>query len=240
MQLICEHVWCQILAGRRAGTNTESSEPIQKAVKDLFAVTNKQCKVIVPYECQTAIVKGAVMFAFQPRRISSRIARASYGFDVSKEFDEKKHDAKYMATMAGKQWCSGLFSVVVRKGEILNFGTVKKNKLRTNNQSKYDGFTLLDMYCSPEKNVKYTAGCNKIASLKIEHDFEMYKHSEIGLKYIVATQNSSLKQKIVIEIYGVRQVCHITGLKCKYHILVCSSPAATKIFINYFSNIMYQ
>ena len=158
------------------------SDLIQKAIKDLFAVTNKQCKVIVPYEGQTAIVKGAVLFAFQPMKISSRIARASYGFDVSKEFDEKEHDARYIATMAGKQWCAGLFSTVIRKGEILNIGTVKKHKLRTNNESKYDEFTLLHMYRSPEKDVKYITECKKIATLKIEHDFEMYKQNDIEIE----------------------------------------------------------
>ncbi|XP_078334084.1 heat shock 70 kDa protein 12A-like [Crassostrea virginica] len=49
------------------------------------------CQVIVPQEAGLAVLRGAVVFGYNPKAIDSRIAKYTYGVKTNEEFDTEKH-----------------------------------------------------------------------------------------------------------------------------------------------------
>ena len=77
----------------------------------------KGTKVLIPSEAQLAIIKGAVLFGYQPAEISKRILKVSYGYDILPVFVEGYHDSsrKFLHT-DGKHYCIGVLRHIASKG----------------------------------------------------------------------------------------------------------------------------
>ena len=63
------------------------SPMLQEAVKEAFR--NK--KVIVPQDAGLAVLKGAVLYGHQPKTISARVCKYTYGVEIMKIFDNAIH-----------------------------------------------------------------------------------------------------------------------------------------------------
>ena len=63
------------------------SELIYKSLKDTF----QNIKILNPDECGLSVLKGAVMYGFQPQQIAERVSRYSYGFSIRQQFDPEIH-----------------------------------------------------------------------------------------------------------------------------------------------------
>ncbi len=67
-----------------------SESPFLKAeVKKRFEGENLQ--VLVPRRPQVSVIRGACMFGLNPRSISSRISKKTYGINTLTTFDPSKH-----------------------------------------------------------------------------------------------------------------------------------------------------
>lgn len=56
-------------------------------------------KSISPNEPGTAVLKGTVLFGYNPRAVSARICRYTYGFSVLRDFDSKIHPHVLLLTV---------------------------------------------------------------------------------------------------------------------------------------------
>ncbi|KAH3815787.1 hypothetical protein DPMN_144318 [Dreissena polymorpha] len=74
-------------------------------------------KMIVPGEAGLAVLKGAVMFGHKPDIISSRVMDYTYGIDVHRKYDEKKHPAEKKVYEDGKWGVKDFFKIFVRSNE---------------------------------------------------------------------------------------------------------------------------
>lgn len=85
---------------------------LQEKIKSEF----KDKQIIIPQDCSLAVLKGAVLFGFNPQSISERILRFSYGKAIHPEFDPKKHPEKNRyIDKEGTERCKDAFSQVIAK-----------------------------------------------------------------------------------------------------------------------------
>lgn len=67
-----------------------SESPFLKAeIKKRFECEKLQ--VLVPRRPQVSVIRGACMFGLNPRSISSRISKKTYGINTLTTFDPSKH-----------------------------------------------------------------------------------------------------------------------------------------------------
>ena len=97
-----------------------------KFLQDAFrAVFSETRKVVIPFEPQLTILKGAVLFGHNPLLIRSRIARYTYGKRVTKRFVEEIHNPSKMKVTAEGTFCTDCFTILLAKGQEVTTGETR-------------------------------------------------------------------------------------------------------------------
>ena len=94
-----------------------TSPYLTKAIRTKFG---DRAKVIVPDDPAAAVLRGAVMFGQNPEYVRSRIARKSYGYEVTPLFDAAEHKEEKKITMGDTERCKDVFSLFVKKNSEIN------------------------------------------------------------------------------------------------------------------------
>ena len=137
---------------------------LQDAIRKAFP----DCQVIVPQEAGLAVLRGAVVFGYNPKAIDSRISRYTYGVKMNIKFDPEKHIESKKRLIDGVEYCKDIFDTHVVKGEELIVGEAQFQRF-------YVPLTLdqtqirFNLYISDEQNPLYvdSAGCQKLGDLSI-------------------------------------------------------------------------
>ena len=125
--------------------------------------------VVRPPDSGLAIVKGAVLYGFNPTIIQERISEFSYGLGISEDFVPGKHPAnrKFHVESTGKDYCRGIYNEFLPcGGKIQNTKTLIK---RSYVPLEADETNMsINAYCAPY-NVRYTddPGCRHLATIHI-------------------------------------------------------------------------
>jgi len=72
---------------------------------------------LVPRRPQISVVRGACMYGLNPRSISSRIAKKTYGINTLTTFDPERHPEHKKVVIEGEDFCEDVFDPFVRKGD---------------------------------------------------------------------------------------------------------------------------
>lgn len=85
---------------------------LQEKFKEEF----KDKHIIIPQDCGLAVMKGAVLFGFNPQSITARVLRYSYGSACQSKFDPKKHphERRYYDN-EGTLRCKNAFEQIIAK-----------------------------------------------------------------------------------------------------------------------------
>jgi len=137
---------------------------VQEAVKK--AVGRRT--VIVPQEAELAVLKGAVRFGHQPRLVSSRCVKYTYGYEVHRPFNENKHPPEKMIISSyGDKRVSNCFKKVVEIGSSVEVG--KDIKAPSTNTLNKSGGSALPIYASTERDPMYTTdpSCTYVGMLDL-------------------------------------------------------------------------
>ncbi|XP_078325401.1 heat shock 70 kDa protein 12A-like [Crassostrea virginica] len=141
------------------------SPMLQEAVREAFR--NK--KVIVPQEAGLAVLKGAVLYGHQPRTISARVCKYTYGIDSYIKFNKDIHpQSKKVLTDKGER-CDNIFSVHVSVGQSIKVGEPQvKRKYSVVNANQKN--IIFQIYTSNERNPTYTTdvGCTSLGKLTLD------------------------------------------------------------------------
>ncbi|XP_069130722.1 heat shock 70 kDa protein 12B-like isoform X2 [Argopecten irradians] len=86
---------------------------VQNAIRNRF--TKKV--VVIPDDAGLAVLKGAVLYGHQPRAISSRVARFTYGIQSWPAFDPKIHPASKKVSINGVPRCTDVFFKYIEVGQ---------------------------------------------------------------------------------------------------------------------------
>lgn len=123
-------------------------------------------RIIVPQDPSLAVLKGAVLFGLNPKIITERIARFSYGFSVMRAFIPGE-DPEELKVSDGKQdYCAQVFRKLITKGDVLKvgdrFGVPAGHSCSKESLLEKYFPIFIDLYRSDQKDPKYTArgyGC---------------------------------------------------------------------------------
>lgn len=95
-----------------------SSNYLFQRVQEVFSTRVKQ--ILCPPRAPMAVVRGAVYFGLNPRVITSRVSRRTYGINAGLPFDEKLDPASSRVIRPdGSIRCTSRFLVFVQKGDVL-------------------------------------------------------------------------------------------------------------------------
>ena len=125
--------------------------------------------IVRPPDSGLAIVKGAVLYGFNPTIIQERVSECSYGLGISEDFDAAKHPArrKFHVKSTGKDYCGNIYREFLPCG-----GTIQNTKTlikRSYVPFEADDTNMnINVYCAPH-NVRYIddPGCRHLATINV-------------------------------------------------------------------------
>jgi len=140
------------------------SKLVQDAVKTAF----KDRTVIIPEEAGLAVLKGAVLFGHRPRYVSSRCVQFTYGYGVSRPFDDSKHPLEKLCINSyGDRMANNCFEKVVEIGTSVDVGKdIKAPSALYRQKHKEEN---LYIYTSTDRKPEYITepSCTKVGELKL-------------------------------------------------------------------------
>lgn len=118
---IVDHIK-RLLSQKSRGTNTilmvggfSESLLLQDKIRRSFP----DMRVVVPHEAGLAVLRGAVLYGHDPKTISVRVARCTYGVGTYDQFNASCHPKSRKKKINDSWYCSGVFSKHVQKGDVL-------------------------------------------------------------------------------------------------------------------------
>lgn len=103
-----------------------------KVIQENIKASFPKKRVIVPEDAGLAVLKGAVLFGHKPEYIVSRIVRYTYGIRVKDLFNPDIHDKHRLIKKHGKDMCSNVFAIYVKKGSVVKLGeTIQHGQSKT-------------------------------------------------------------------------------------------------------------
>ena len=172
----------QITALHMVGTFSKSRyllEEVRAGVKGI----NEQ-NIINPTESHVAIVKGAVLYGFDPTIVQERVAALSYGIGTSTAFDPSKHPESKKQIIDGKARCNGLYSEFIAVGTKLRTDDVYEKIVKPGRKDLMR--ITIKIYCAPHKVMFLDdPACRKLADI----------HVELGDGSVVADRQIKVRMK---------------------------------------------
>lgn len=111
-------------------------------------------KFISPKDPDTVVLQGAVLFGYNPRAITARICRYTYGIRVHSPFDVKIHPQSKHAIVDGDEKCIDVFHVLVYKDELIQYGDVRNFAGVSKHRNTDRKFVSLNIELFQAKNVE--------------------------------------------------------------------------------------
>ena len=141
------------------------SPMLQEAVREAF----RDKKVIVPQDAGLAVLKGAVLYGHQPKTISARVCKYTYGVDTNVKFNKDIHPQSKKVLFDEVEWCKDIFSVHVPVGKLINVGEPQVKKVYTVLEPDQTSITF-HIYTSNEREPTYITdlGCTHLGTLTID------------------------------------------------------------------------
>jgi len=123
--------------------------------------------VVIPEDAGLAVLKGAVRLGHQPRLISSRCVKYTYGFSGSVHFNADKHPLENMfIDEYGDERISKCFVKVVEIGASVEFG---KDIKAPQECILYKDHSIWPIYASTQRDPEYTTdqSCTYVGKLRV-------------------------------------------------------------------------
>ncbi|KAK3600519.1 hypothetical protein CHS0354_028719 [Potamilus streckersoni] len=125
-------------------------------------------RVVVPNEAGLAVLKGAVIFGHQPKIISSRVSRYTYGISVREPAQNGDPNELLIQEEDGRWTCRGHFYKHVEVGEEIPVGARSKGTVYFPSDKVHDGMKIA-VYVSTEKDPKFIVdkGCTHLGEISV-------------------------------------------------------------------------
>ncbi|XP_052068180.1 heat shock 70 kDa protein 12A-like [Mytilus californianus] len=136
---------------------------VQEAVRREFS----NCRVVIPFDPDLAVLKGAVLFGHKSDLISSRISKFTYEISFNPKFDSAIHDDKHRKFIDGFWRCRHAFDKIVEKDTVIRIGATIQ---RTYKPQKDYSKTWFKIYASENYDPVHTTedGCFFLGKVAID------------------------------------------------------------------------
>jgi len=144
-----------------------SESPFLKSeIKSKFEKNN--ITVLVPKRPQVSIIRGACMFGLNPRSITSRIAKKTYGINTLTSFNPDKHPEEKKVVIEGEDFCEDVFDVFVRKNQSVGIDE-SCTKIYCPVRARQKIMRII-FYCTDNVDVEFVdePGVSKLGELSID------------------------------------------------------------------------
>ncbi|VDI27951.1 Hypothetical predicted protein, partial [Mytilus galloprovincialis] len=138
-------------------------ELVQTAIKQNFP----KMKICIPDEAILAVLRGAVLFGYQPKRITGRILPKTYGIQSWSEWDAAVHLETKRVRIDGIDICKDVFYKFAVKGDKVKDGHSSRHIFQ---EMKTDETTLeCTVYTSDDTNPMYVTdpSCKRLGNLVV-------------------------------------------------------------------------
>lgn len=142
-----------------------SESPImQSAIKEAFPTK----KVIIPDEAGLAVLKGAVLYGYQPQTISVRVSNYTYGINISPPFKAAEHSPDRLVSIEGVDRVKDVFKKYIQADQSLKVGEAVSGRHITIKKRQKE--MLLKIYASEDSNPRYVSdeGCEYLGKVVIQ------------------------------------------------------------------------
>jgi hypothetical protein len=128
----------------------------------------KGIHILAPKRPQISVIRGACMYGMNPRFISSRIAKMTYGINTLTTFNADKHPREKRVYIEGDAFCEDIFDPFVRKGDTVSPDEVH-TKIYCPVRTKQTIMRII-FYVSENRHVEFIdeKGASKLGELCID------------------------------------------------------------------------
>ena len=98
-------------------------------------------------------MQGAVLFGYNPRAVSARISRYTYGIKVNETFNEKIHPRSKHCIIDGEEKCVDVYEILAFEGELMQYDEVKTFSGNSKHRSPERKNISMNMQMFQTKNV---------------------------------------------------------------------------------------
>ncbi|KAL4230276.1 hypothetical protein ACF0H5_010661 [Mactra antiquata] len=141
------------------------SKMLQKKIRALFP----KLKMIIPEDASMAVVKGAVLFGFNPAMITSRVCKKTYGIKAYKQWESALDPPDKKVRYDDNVWlCKDAFSKHAEIGQ--RFKTNETVSTQEYVPSDFGVSELnVEVYTSTQKHPRYIdeQDCKKVGDIKV-------------------------------------------------------------------------
>ena len=177
-------------------------------VQETFKNEFTNLEIIIPQDCNLAVMKGAVLFGHNPMSITARILRFTYGIGVNAEFDPNMHPQERRFTdIDGVEKCRNAFKKLIDKnvkvpstGRVVTTGHVP--------QPASPKAYSLSVYCTEKDNpIVVDESCQLVGTLAVSvpehftgiwsgHENYEFGMTEIKVSAIVKATNETFQSTL--------------------------------------------
>lgn len=97
---------------------------IKKNFEEIEIIGGTKINVLVPRRPQVSVIRGACMFGLNPRSITSRISKLTYGINTLTTYDPTRHAEEKKVIIEGEDFCEDVFDAFVKRGEAVGIDEV--------------------------------------------------------------------------------------------------------------------
>ena len=114
--------------------------------------------ILVPKRPQVSVIRGACMFGLNPRSITSRISKKTYGINTLTTFDPQRHTEEKKVVIEGEDFCEDVFDAFVTKGSAVGIDEVHV-KTYCPVRARQTVMRII-FYCSEMETVNFIDDCD--------------------------------------------------------------------------------
>ncbi|VDH99860.1 Hypothetical predicted protein [Mytilus galloprovincialis] len=129
------------------------SQVLIKKIKSTFP----DLAIVVPADADLAVLKGAIIYAFEPESVTCRVSQYTYGVPNFTPYDARIHNDRriYRIGPQGKPMVDDAFDKHIEIGQILIIGQFQQEHEYYPTTEEHKSI-VLDFYASEEKNPTFT------------------------------------------------------------------------------------
>lgn len=148
-------------------------------VRDAVVSHFPNLQIIHPQEAASTVLKGAVLFGHEPRAITARVCKYTYGIAMSLPFKEGVHDPSKRRFINGEDICDDIFDVHLNVGQQVSLTGKRTGK--PYNVHCGQSHSLLEVYASSVPSPKYVTEnwCTRLGSVVLELPPDMRRDEKI-------------------------------------------------------------
>ncbi|XP_063400711.1 heat shock 70 kDa protein 12A-like isoform X1 [Mytilus trossulus] len=129
------------------------SQVLMNEIKSTFP----DLAIVVPADADLAVLKGAILYAFEPDSVTCRVSQYTYGVPNFTAYDARIHKDRRIARIGPqrKPMVDDSFDKHIEIGQILQIGQFQQEHEYYPTTEEHKSI-VLDFYASEEKNPKFT------------------------------------------------------------------------------------